>query len=156
MTSRVRLSPVEWVVLLVGLAGGRLRGGTVLQKLGFLGIMEAGGCCLRYIPSRYGPFSVELARGVDKARERSLVKVYIEPSRGGAYTVYVFELTEKGRRLYEELVKRLEMEDPRFLEEMKRLVELWADKPFELLKYVYNTYPEYAEKSEIAERILED
>ena len=154
--AEVRLSPVEWVVLLVGLAGGRLRGGTVLQKLGFLGVMEAGGCCLEYIPSRYGPFSVQLAEGVREAEKRGLVRVHTEPSRGGVYTVYVFELTPEGQRLYHELMERLEREAPGFLREMGRLVELWADKPLELLRYVYNKYPRYAEKSEIAERILRD
>ncbi|AEM38406.1 transcriptional regulator [Pyrolobus fumarii 1A] len=139
-----RLSPVEWVVLLVGLAGGRLRGGTVLQKLGFLGVVEAGGCCLGYTPTRYGPVSAELARGVDEARRRGLVRVHTEPSHGGAYTVYVFELTGEGRRLYEEIVERLRREEPHFLEQMERLVRLWADKPFELLRYVYSAYPEYA------------
>ncbi len=106
----VRLTPVEWVVLLVWLANGRLRGGMVLQKLGFLGVMEAGGCRLEYIPSRYTPFSVQLAEGVREAKEGGLLRVYTVSSRGGAYTVYVFELTPEGQRLYRESVGRLERE----------------------------------------------
>ena len=52
MPEHVVLKP-EWVLLIVGLAGGRLRGATTLQKLAFLGVVEASGRGLTYVPWKY-------------------------------------------------------------------------------------------------------
>ncbi len=151
-----RLSPEEWALLIVGLAGGKLRGATTLQKLGFLGVMEAGGSGLDYVPHKYGPYSEQLAKATTQLARRKLMRKdkNIDISLLGVVEVYEYELTEKGWEEYRKLEERLKREDPEFLEKMRRLVERWKDKPYHLLYYVYKNYPDLTVKSEIRDYVL--
>ena len=152
----VRLSPEEWALLIVGLAGGKLRGATTLQKLGFLGVMEAGGSGLDYVPHKYGPYSEDLHDAVKELRREGLLKreVIYEDRIFYTATVYVFELTSQGIKAYEKLRQRLEREDPSFLRRMEEIVNRWKDKPLHLLYYVYRRYLDWTYFSEIRDQVL--
>lgn len=156
MPDRVTLRPEEWVLLIVGLAGGELRGATTLQKLGFLGVMEAGGEGIEYVPWKYGPYSEDLKDAVKQLRREGLLERRVVFENRVLYqaTVYYYRLTPKGLRAYHELLRRLKRSNPDFLEKMQEIVTKWRDQPLRLLYYIYTQYPEWTRFSEIRDQVL--
>ncbi|BES82595.1 transcriptional regulator [Pyrodictium abyssi] len=156
MAARVWLTPEEWALLIIGLAGSELRGATTLQKLGFLGVMEAGGEGLEYVPWKYGPFSEDLHEAVKQLRREGLLKRHVVFENRMLYTatVYVYELTPRGEAEFRKLLRRLEKEHPDFLRRMREIVEEWKDKPFHLLYYVYKRYKDWTYFSEIRDEVM--
>ncbi len=150
----------DWADLLaltLYLSGGRVRGRTRLQKLAFLvwqRLKRAGElpprlrrlACLEFRPANYGPYSPELAReGVRLAERERLIRLE-KPL--GKPEVYI--LTEKGA------------ERARAIHMMLRAIGLQLDGEIEslaalplqqLVRLVYDTYPEYTIKSRIKERL---
>ena len=157
MPERVTLKPEDWVLLIVGLAGGELRGATTLQKLGFLGVMEAGGRGLTYVPWKYGPYSEDVKDGVKQLRREGLLEQRVKFENRILYraTVYHYRLTPKGLLAYQKLLHRLESKHPDFLEKMREIVTRWKDQPLRLLYYVYKQYPDWTRFSEIREQVLQ-
>lgn len=144
------------MLLIVGLAGGRLKGATTLQKLGFLGVMEAGGRGLDYIPWRYGPFSEDLKDAVKQLRREGLLerRVVFEDRILYRATVYHYMLTPEGEKAYYQLLGRLNKEHPRFLQKMSAIVAKWKDRPLHLLYYVHKRYPDWTRFSVIRDQVL--
>ena len=134
-----RLEPHEWPVLIVGLAGGFLPSGTVLQKLTFLMVMEHGLCCLDFRPSPVGPVSEELAEGVRMAERNNLLVV---EGRDCGFKLFTFRLTGEGWRLYHKLESELDG-----VERLKAVVCRWSMSPLGLLRYVYLKYRHFLQGS---------
>ena len=156
LPERVRLTPQQWVLLIVGLAGGKLRGATTLQKLGFLGIMEAGGRGLDYIPWKYGPFSEDIKDAVNALRQEGLLerRIVFEDRVLYMATVYHYKLTPDGEEAFRCLLQKLEKEHPKFLRRMREIVTKWKDRPLHLLYYVYKRYPDWTRFSIIRDQVL--
>lgn len=160
-----------------------IRGRTALQKIVFLFEQELWPSFGRdssvdsqlplFEPFRFGPFSKSLQDDLD-----FLIGVgYVEVSREGggqdhdnvrhvgilaeilderpapALETDYFLLTPRGKTYVEEnLINRLRNTQKQALAEFKKH---WAGMDLrEMLQYVYEKYPKYAEKSEIRDRIL--
>ena len=95
-------------------------------------------------PDRFGPLAVELYDELDFLKSSGLVSA--TPQNG-------FEITESGKRYFETKVKaRI---SPKVMEKIEQVKERWAKQDLsELLKYVYQKYPDYTVKSEIKDKIL--
>ena len=68
------------------------------------------------------------------------------------YTTRTFELTERGLRYYAALVKELPAEAEEVLTAFK---DRFAGLPLrQLVRYVYERYPDFTDRSEIRDQIL--
>ena len=139
--------PAKWL-LLVLLAGGEKRrynepiaGKTKLVKEIFLLDQARKEIAPRYEFKAYdyGPFSADILRDLDEMKERGLVQA--EPGYGGE----VYSLTERGVGVARVLWSR---EDPKTLAKIFDIKVRFNRMPLsQLLSYVYDRYPRFADKS---------
>lgn len=173
-------APVEvddLIVLLLGARGseprGRLEGITRLEKLVFLVERETP---VRtwlteradFRSHRFGPFSSKVYRAVDKLAAAGLVRdskaVSDSPdesweagnvvigSDAEPYVTRDFELTDLGGRYYDALLRELPSDAESTLEAFKLR---FAGLPLrQLVRYVYQRYPEFTDRSEIRDDVL--
>ena len=96
---------MEVVLAILDSNGGAIGNRTVLMKLGYFAALKAGMGGIRYKDYFYGPFSKELAHGIEDARAALLVD---ETVRSSPIESYAYSLTDDGR----EIAKRVRREHP--------------------------------------------
>jgi hypothetical protein len=173
--------PVETddaIVLLLGARGGPyesgyLEGITRLEKLVFL--LERETPARRWLTEaadfrshKFGPFSARIyqaagslsaygliddsARRADNTEDQWEAINVVGVSDVDPYTTRTFKLTPKGRRYYDALIAELPSEAEGVLQEFKKR---FAGLPLrQLVRYVYERYPEFTDRSEIRDEIL--
>lgn len=123
---------------------------TRLQKLIFLAQEESEEISEKYDfeAGKYGPYSRPLYDDVDRLVEDGFILESIEINPFGDEK-QVYELTDKGKRA----VQNADLEFDEFGDiesEMEEIKETYNDEGFwDLLEYVYETYPEMAVNSEL-------
>jgi hypothetical protein len=167
----------DLVVLLLGTPGpsgdpGRIEGVTRLEKLVFLIEKEDAPAWLTehagFISHNFGPFSAKIYTAVDTLAAAGLVRDYgslaestedawetehvIGERPSDPYATRNFDLTDLGRRYYDMLIQQLPPTVPHELYEFK---VRFAGLPLrQLIRYVYERYPDFTEKSIIREDVL--
>jgi hypothetical protein len=172
--------PVETddlVVLVLGAPEGEgrqgyLEGVTRLEKLVFL--LERETPAREWLTERpdfrsyrFGPFSAKIYQAVDTLAAAGMLKDSAKDAKTAEdtweagsvlvdqldpYTTRTFELTDLGRRYYVALLNDLPPEAEGTLSAFKkRFVRLPLRQ---LVRYVYERYPEFTDKSEIRDQIL--
>ena len=156
---------------------GRIEGITRLEKLIFLIEQETSIPKIltedtNFKPCNFGPFSDKVYKTVDylssygliedtgsisNSRDESWEQVnVIDDEFNDPYATRNFTLTEKGLRYYEVLIDELRNEMD-YIEELSELKETFGLlKLRQLVRYVYNQYPEMTEQSIIRSSILAD
>jgi hypothetical protein len=168
------------IVLLLGAPArvqplvGRLQGITRLEKLIFL--MERETSAKRWLteeadfdPYNFGPFSSKVYQAVDMLGAAQIISdsgansdstdetweqanVIGEARGSDPYVTRDFELTERGWRYYQALLKRL---PDGALEELTEFKNRFASLPLrQLVRYVYQRYEEFTSRSLIKDDIL--
>lgn len=165
------------IVLLLGAPGGPgptgyLAGVTRLEKLVFL--LEKETPARSWITEladfrsdKFGPFSAKIYKAAETLWAYDLLKdsamlakntedrweeVNIVGDELMPYTTRTFELTERGLRYYAALVKELPAEAEEILTAFK---DRFAGLPLrQLVRYVYERYPDFTDRSEIRDQIL--
>ncbi len=145
-------SLADWILALVALAGGRLRGKTRLHKGLFIARMEAGDLVpAEFKPHNYGPWSPSIEEELGRLAREGLVEIRYEPTNGEAPRE-VIELTPRGLERAREALRRIQA-TPAW-RDLKYKLEFAAKAPLlELLWYVYEFWPEYTENSLIRGRL---
>lgn len=167
------------IVLVLGAPGGGdrqgyLEGVTRLEKLLFLLERETP---VRdwltekadFSSHRFGPFSSKIYQAVDTLAAAQIVRdsaqsapttedrweavdVLMDDEDVDPYTTRTFELTERGGRYYDALLEELPPEAEQTLATFKTR---FAQLPLrQLVRYVYERYPQFTDKSEIRDEIL--
>ena len=117
-----------------------------MQKALFLMTERTGGRLgkedlYKFVPHNYGPFSMEIYQDIDALAQEG--KVNVEPGRLQRWKSY--KLTESGRASAEKALAELAPEVEDFL---NSVVDWVVERDFpDLLRAVYNAYPEYAVNS---------
>lgn len=167
------------IVLVLGASGGKepegyLEGVTRLEKLIFL--LERETPVRDWMTEkadfrswRFGPFSAKVYEAADTLAAAGLIKdsasnasndedrweslnALVDEEELDPYTTRTFELTDRGKQYYEALLKELPPEAPRILARFK---ENFARLPLrQLVRYVYQRYPQFTDRSEIKDEIL--
>jgi hypothetical protein len=166
------------IVLLLGASGGsdppgHLDGITRLEKLVFL--LERETPVRSWVTEtadfrshKFGPFSAKIYKAVETLSayhllEDSALVSESEEDRWEAvnvlgadledpYTTRTFQLTERGFRYYAALIKLL---PPDAEDTLMRFKERFATLSLrQLVRYVYERYPEFTDKSEIRDQVL--
>jgi len=160
------------VVLLFLNLMGQVWGATRLFKLLFLLAKETE--VGRYVPDyyafeggRFGPFEKLIYEDVEALKSCGLVNAQIPPRRldeaGPELGTELFsdsvdavhELTKRGRIYARSLAEFIKLENPALFAQMRKILEKYGRLSLsDLLKYVYEKYPEYTDQSEIRDEIL--
>ena len=152
---------------------GRIEGITRLEKLVFLLERETDFYQLLtetpdFTAHNFGPFSSKIYDAVDVLAAAGLVedsarissstadsweaKELIGNASGDPYATRDFSLTEKGHRYYAALIDELPKPTESMLSEFK---QRFGGLPLRrLIRYVYQRYPEFTEKSIIRDEVL--
>jgi uncharacterized protein len=174
--SEPRIEIDDLVVLLLGApspgGAGRLDGITRLEKLVFLLEKERAPQWLSedadFTSHNFGPFSSKIYAAVDTLAAADLVldsnnvtgstedvwevENIIGEQVADPYSSRSFELTERGRRYYNALIREL---PPKVEEELGSFKARFAVLPLrQLIRYVYQRHPEFTDKSVIRDDIL--
>lgn len=97
---------------------------------------------------KYGPFSKMLYDDIDRLVQENFIDQSIQNTSSGDNEKQVYKLTEKGKTV----VKNGPVDDEKYLtsEQFKSFVEQYNDMElWNLLEYVYETYPKMAENSKL-------
>jgi hypothetical protein len=165
------------IVLLLGAPGGPqapgdLDGVTRLEKLVFL--LEHETPVRSWVTEvadfrshKFGPFSAKIYRAVDILSAYELLRDSASVSNStedrweavnvlgdelDPYTTRTFQLTDRGKKYYAALIAELPSNAESLLTEFK---DRFASLPLrQLVRYVYERYPEFTDKSEIRDEIL--
>lgn len=143
-------------------AGNKIEGRTRFQKLAFLSdqrLQEEDIDPYDFIAYDYGPFDKDLYKELEWLEEEGLITEKERRTYGGD-TRYDYKLTEKGIKSIQHNVPHLDSSDQigQLSESQKKLktifdvaenvVSEYNDMPISnLIKRVYDEYPEYAENS---------
>lgn len=132
--------------------GGRqIDGITRLQKLVFLAQQEQLGgdeAWYDFDPYKYGPYSEDLTHALELFEDRGYVKKNVETTRNGNEK-YTYSLTDEGRKIVKQGLLD-ESENSQLFDAAKEVKDAHNREPIErVLRYVYNKYPSFAEKSEL-------
>jgi uncharacterized protein len=172
-----RIETDDIVVLLLGAPGGgdepgHLDGVTRLEKLVFLLEHETPARSWAteladFRSHRFGPFSAKIYQAVDTLWAYELLKdsarvsdntedrweaVNVVGEDLDPYTTRTFDLTDRGFKYYAALIAELPSDAEGVLTRFK---ERFASLPLrQLVRYVYERYPEFTDKSEIRDQIL--
>jgi len=144
------LSKGQNIVLSILYLQGEIWGRTYLQKFLYLLNRQAFNKeIFKFKHYKYGPFSTELNHLMTELEFKDIVEEKPEKTRG-LETAYRYILTEKGKKLANKI-----FESELTAKERKDLIEYTNRfkrySPTELLKYVYQQYPEVTERSEFKE-----
>jgi hypothetical protein len=160
-----------------GKVGEPIKGITRLQKALFLLVQETEigkkfADELSFQAYKYGPFSSDLYDSIDFLKEMQLIKS--EHQRYDAYTqkveeleyeedyetveeesdsdrVEIFELGDVGKAMAEDMFNNLAKTEKEELEKIKKMVN--SKTYLNLIRLVYEKYPNYARVSEIKEKV---
>jgi hypothetical protein len=167
----------DLVVLLLGTPApsgesGRIEGITRLEKLAFLVEKERNPAWLSehgdFVSHNFGPFSSKIYTAVDTLSAAELVEdsaAFASSTEDAWETEHVigeipsdpyatrnFELTQRGRRYYDALVREL---PSGAADELRDFKARFAGLPLrQLIRYVYERYPHYTDKSIIRDDVL--
>ncbi|MCD6276580.1 MAG: hypothetical protein J7J42_07570 [Thermoplasmata archaeon] len=142
------------IILLLGITedNSPIYGRTLLVKEVFLAIQEVfSKYPIKYqdpifVPYKYGPYSFNL---IDTVETMAMQGYIIRRGKRGTRKE-MFLLTKKGKKIYEEVKKKLENKYPGLFEELKRKRVGWDELGTDgILKYVYQNYQRYLDKSKI-------
>jgi hypothetical protein len=165
------------VVLLLGAHGGNdapghLDGVTRLEKLVFLLEHETPARtwateAADFRSHRFGPFSAKIYKAVDTLWAYGLLRdsarvsdntedrweaVNVVGDELDPYTTRTFDLTDRGQKYYSALISEL---PPDAESVLRRFKDRFASLPLrQLVRYVYERYPEFTDKSEIRDEML--
>jgi len=168
------------VVLLLGAPSkqpqltDRLQGVTRLEKMIFLMEHETSLSDRltekpEFIAYNFGPFSAKVYQAVDTLAAADLItdSAASTPSEAEAWESFAaiddaapddpyatrdFQLTPRGRRYYDALVRQL---PPEAVQELSQLKARFGSLPLrQLVRYVYERYPAYTERSLIRDEII--
>lgn len=182
-SSEHRTPPVletdDAIVLVLGAPGGSdrqgyLEGVTRLEKLLFL--LERETPVRDWLTEkanfrshRFGPFSAKIYQAVDTLAAAEMIRdsaksapttedrweavdVLMDDEDVDPYTTRTFELTDRGQRYYRALLEELPPEAEQTLANFKNR---FARLPLrQLVRYVYERYPQFTDRSEIRDEIL--
>lgn len=112
--------------------------------------------CLTFIPHYRGPFSREIQESVLHPMYSENYWEYLPPEKGDKFSGGFVKLTPEGKREYERLVEKLKKEDKlsHLLTGIEIVAKLYTKLSLEeLLLLIYDTYPEYIEKSNVYDYI---
>jgi uncharacterized protein len=179
MTDAEPLETDDAIVLLLGAPGGKERAGylegvTRLEKLIFL--LERETPVREWMTEkadfrsyRFGPFSSKIYEAADTLAAAGMIKdsakkaddvedrwesmtALIDKEDVDPYTARTFELTERGTKYYNILVGELPDNAEHVLGEFK---SKFGRLPLrQLVRYVYERYPQFTDQSEIRDEIL--
>lgn len=166
------------IVLLLGAQGGsdpagHLAGVTRLEKLVFL--LERETPVRSWVTEvadfrshKFGPFSAKIYKALEGLSAYRLLEDSAEPSDSeedrweavnvlGAdledpYTTRTFQLTERGMRYYAALIELLPPDAEEILRQFKERFATLSLR--QLVRYVYERYPEFTDRSEIRDQVL--
>jgi uncharacterized protein len=172
-----QLETDDAIVLLLGAPGGSdrqgyLEGVTRLEKLVFL--LERETPARHWLTEnadfrshRFGPFSSKIYQAADTLAAAEMIRDSAKKADTSEdtwetanvlvddvdpYTTRTFELTDRGQRYYDALLRELPSAAEDTIAEFKRR---FGRLPLrQLVRYVYERYPEFTDKSEIREQIL--
>jgi uncharacterized protein YwgA len=155
----LRIYRQKWIILILHVLKS-VRGRTRLIKLLFLLRREIGmrkGNYFRFEAGNYGPFSKEIIADVEELEKKGFISIKKETLKNefseDEKISYEFSLTTKGENLIQEALEDL---PPDTLQKLQKL-RPFNDMPLlELLKYVYERYPEFIRNSVIVEKILKE
>ena len=153
----------------------RLEGITRLEKLIFLLQRETNYSALltedpEFRPFNFGPFSARVYKAVNYLSAYGLIEDsaeiaqsdedmweqlhVIEDGHRDPYATRIFTLTEDGKRYYEALVSELK-EHGHDISEMIQFKQKFGSLPLrQLIRYVYNTYPDTTTQSLIRDEVM--
>jgi len=147
-----RLSARDWVLAMLYLAGGKVRGRTRIHKGIFLVHAEVEGVeTPTFEPRDYGPWSLEVDEAINELVEEGLVVMRKEPG-GDESPAQVFELSEEGRKRAEEVISKLR-KHPEYARIKLRLTFAAKAPLINLLAYIYGMYPKYTVRSRIKRKV---
>lgn len=117
-----------------------------MQKLLFLLNAEVyNGRLFSFTEYKYGPFSIDVNTTLTHLHNERVIEEHVQRTKGTAIG-YRYKLTEKGKRLAEEISeKHLTGKEKKFLMEYTKRFRCYT--PTELLLYVYHRYPEFTRYS---------
>ena len=160
----------DCLLLLLHMAG-KIWGITRVVKLLFLMGKEGG--CDRSVPDFYahvaydfGPFDDAVYEDLDALKRLQFVAASKPPRRepaNGDVAVglserevdAVYHLTPQGEKFASQLAVQAGVHDPAVVQGIESVVRHYGRMSLkDLLRYVYKTYPEYAEKSKIRDEVL--
>jgi len=137
----------RWQLLLLFLAIGKaanrildpvriMKGMFLLEKEGALGPHS-----YNFEPYDYGPFSISLYSDLDLLEGKELIERLPRPGRNWSYV----HVTDEGRKLAKSLEEQAKPEELQLISKVHSEV---LDKTFaDLLRHIYEKYPEYAGRS---------
>jgi hypothetical protein len=179
MADQAPLETDDAIVLVLGAPGGkeepgRLEGVTRLEKLIFL--LERETAVRDWMTEkadfhswRFGPFSSKVYEAADTLAAAGLIRDSANTARNSEdrweslnalmdeeevdpYTTRTFELTERGAKYYGALLSELPPNAEDVLADFKKK---FGRLPLrQLVRYVYERYPQFTDKSEIRDEIL--
>lgn len=131
----------KWILGLLFALGGKVEGGTRLQKLLFLLKHEFGVRELPYefVPYIYGPFSEEVRNDTAELKWRGLIEIewkVLDAADG--FLERIYKLTTNGQKMAEDFHAALPQTTKQLLQRLGRFNEM---RLVELLRYVYSKYP---------------
>ncbi len=148
------LSEDELILLVLGVVDKPVQGKVVIQKEVFIFYQELKDKLKiidpQFVPFRYGPFSFRIATLLDLLEYLEFIVV----TNRGRRRLARYSLSEKGRKYAEEVIEKIRRKlGDEYIEKLRRLRqgldELGHDG---ILRYVYQYYPQYTDKSELKDK----
>jgi len=142
----------EDVILIVFNFIGTIYGKTFIQKFFFLLQNELlTNLGLDYIPYHYGPYSNQLKEIINRLKEKKLVSESMELTKSLNFCS-TFKLSNLGKQYIKRKLKTI---NPKLVSDINFFVSKFEDMiPSEILRYVYEHYPNWTCNSLIKEEIL--
>ena len=111
----------------------------------------------KFVKHYKGPFSREISETIQNPMFLRGYWEYIPPDKDDDISGGIVKLTEVGKKEYEKIAEKMRTQEKyrHLLSGIKMVRELYDNlTPEELLLLIYDTYPEYSEKSIIFKRIF--
>jgi len=146
----------ELILLTIGLIDKPVNGRVVMQKEVFLLYQELKDKVRIMEPDfkkyKYGPFSFTISALLELLESSGYLE--IRNRRSTRSTKYM--LTEKGKEIAKRIIAMLEKKlGPDYIEKLRKLRMGWDQLGHDgILRYVYQKYPQYREKSEVKEKYI--
>jgi uncharacterized protein YwgA len=150
------LDPKELILTLLHYSDGSIPGALYLQKLVFLAVNEDKETRIalekktNFRPLNFGPYSDPVRKAVAELESKGLV--ISKNQLANKYNREVFMLTEAGRRMSSEQVRKLSQGAREYLRNLCLAARQLGYSG--ILRYVYSKYPESASKSRIKEEVF--
>jgi len=135
----------DWLLLFIGLPGGKFYADQVRVMKGMFLFSKEGPASVRnlydFTPYDYGPFDTGVYRDLDKLEAQGLIRSSFLLGTNRR----IFEPSSQGAERVADLLKQAPRDAVQVLGRIK--TEVTSLGFIELLKYVYDKYPEYARRS---------